>query len=790
MFSDVYKWYKDNIVIKRNKRYLGKNDSEIFLSDVVEDDNERLDNYCIIVNGNCYISLDYVCDYIRKNNITYDQLHKKICVSSDEPKPNIDDIIGYPWVSFFSKLNKKQVEVINEIAKRDNSSELFKILESLYSEIERNGKVDSKKFLLKHFVKITVGRNKSALFDFGKQCNILFGEKFIFGEKQIDEMIINLDILSRAKTTEIDKYINEKINSFSALLVVLQSINLNPKLKKPNSDELCFDKIDLDFIFNWFNKNNCFSDAKIDDFIKFLEHLKNNYKEYYLGIDIYNSIIEKMRNEYKDAIKMIEITRNSNPEDIKNKYELESSIYKLLVYVSKNEKIDKEKNLHNKKEEVINKFYNDIKDYVIKNGFFSKYDIISKFKIDEYWTDIICNLLLKEKIIDGSGKVITSKKISIDKVPQENDEPKNDNISRVEQKLSNFKEELMEYNRQVKRAMSDQLVIEFLTLKFLNNFSTDEKNNQQFVGMLQKSLEKKYSYSLIELIVNLHLNKSLQGILLNSNNKYKPDEILEWLEYAKKYKIDLGKFEPIILDEYFDRMEYYKKDNLEFLYSFLYQMIFGIDKFEYREIIVNHFIEKYNVIENINKIKHGDYNIEHKIKNKDIYKVDQPNDDNDNDKDDDDKHNSGGMTSSINVEVQNSNTDVAQSQIKKIESLEDDDAPIISMIEKKDDTELMIVNREVSKNADEKKKVFKTIVCGIGVISCAELTAVEEKDILSSVVECAKSFGSLISRDPILQEIKLKLGNNNLVPYFSEIALKFKDALQPSTTKIYVASRG
>ena len=114
-----------------------------------------------------------------------------------------------------------------------------------------------------------------------------------------------------------------------------------------------------------------------------------------------------------------------------------------------------------------------------------------------------------------------------------------------------------------------------------------------------------------------------------------------------------------------------------------------------------------------------------------------------------------------------------------------EDGPIIQKIEQDEGTEFEILEHSLPRNTEEKKDVFKTIMCGIGAISCAVLTAIDGKDLLSSVVECSKSFSSLISRNPILNEIKTKLGNNNFVPYFSEIGLKFKDLLQPRQSKVY-----
>ena len=135
MFSNIYRWYYDNIVIVNNEKYLGDYDSFLFLKKVVNDQIEIPNEFVIVKGKKQFISLDFVCDYIRNNNLTYKQLHEMIC---DNSELDIDDIKGYPWVSFFTKLDRKQVEFISTIASKENANEIFKILEDLNRKISNN----------------------------------------------------------------------------------------------------------------------------------------------------------------------------------------------------------------------------------------------------------------------------------------------------------------------------------------------------------------------------------------------------------------------------------------------------------------------------------------------------------------------------------------------------------------------------------------------------------------------------------------------------------------------------
>lgn len=784
MRFDSYKWYMDSIIKKGETKYLGINDSKIFIEKVVRNIKNIPINCCRITGNGSLISLDFVCRYILENNISYEKLREMI---SQQGFPIIK---GYPWVSFFSKLNKKQVDVIVEISNKENHITLFKILEELNTKLNNNEEIDSKSFLLRHFVEIAGGKNQIELFEFGKYCNIIFGDQFIFGEKHINELILNLDIMSRARNTDIADYINEKITSIAALLIVLQSINLNPKLKKANSNELCFAKINVDFIFDWFTDNDYFSDEKIDEFIKFLDHLKEHSKEYYLGMDIYNDIMKRARDAFSVVIDYIVEMGKFDFEKLKTIYAFELSDYKMLVYVLINSGIiDIEHNVIIKKEdtndkqkekEFMNQFFNKIKDYIINKGYFSEREVMEQFKISREWAIVIGRSLLEQKIIDSSFKVIVPKKISIEKSPEENIDVKEDSISSIEKKLSNFMSKLMDYNRKKKKAMSDQLVISFLIEEYLNEFSEEEINNPNFLEMLKKCVPKFNNY-LLEFIIKIHLYENIEKILLNLESIVEPDIILVWLEYVKKYKINLSKIDPSALDDYFGSNDYYKKEKLEEFYSFLYNLKINMDKYEYGDIIYNYFIQKYNVEENFEKIKQGDYNIEHKLNSK------KESENNDDKHDDNDMSNGGGVSNSTDKKVQTDSK--SSSQTKKIEVL-DDEPPVIKMIETSEDKEFKISRRSIPDNPEDKRNVFKTIICGIAGISCAELVGVEEHDILSSAVECAKTFGLLISRNPVLTEIKKILGNNNFIPYFSEIGWKFRETLQPSKNKVYLASRG
>lgn len=784
MRFDSYKWYMDSIIKKGETKYLGINDSKIFIEKVVKDES-TLPYDCFIIKKNDYIiSFDFACNYILKNKISYDELLELFELNKD------DRINGYPWVSFFSKLNLKQVEIIIEISKKDNSRDLFALLEELNSKIENKEQIDAKKFLFKNFKKIALGRKKDEFFDFGRYCNEIFGDKFIFGDKEINESIIYLDIISRARTSNIVEYIYEKVKSPATLLVVLQSINLNPKLKKANSNELCFEKVNEHLVVDWLNKNDYFSDKKVDELLKFLVYLKENQKSFYLGEKIYNSIIDKIEKSFFNEIHYIKSNGRIDYEELKNKYNFTESKYKILSYVLVEKKIiDIEHNVIIKKEdtndkqkekEFMNQFFNKIKDYIINKGYFSEREVMEQFKISREWAIVIGRSLLEQKIIDSSFKVIVPKKISIEKSPEENIDVKEDSISSIEKKLSNFMSKLMDYNRKKKKAMSDQLVISFLIEEYLNEFSEEEINNPNFLEMLKKCVPKFNNY-LLEFIIKIHLYENIEKILLNLESIVEPDIILVWLEYVKKYKINLSKIDPSALDDYFGSNDYYKKEKLEEFYSFLYNLKINMDKYEYGDIIYNYFIQKYNVEENFEKIKQGDYNIEHKLNSK------KESENNDDKHDDNDMSNGGGVSNSTDKKVQTDSK--SSSQTKKIEVL-DDEPPVIKMIETSEDKEFKISRRSIPDNPEDKRNVFKTIICGVAGISCAELVGVEEHDILSSAVECAKTFGLLISRNPVLTEIKKILGNNNFIPYFSEIGWKFRETLQPSKNKVYLASRG
>ena len=422
----------------------------------------------------------------------------------------------------------------------------------------------------------------------------------------------------------------------------------------------------------------------------------------------------------------------------------------------------------------MNQFFNKIKDYIINKGYFSEREVMEQFKISREWAIVIGRSLLEQKIIDSSFKVIVPKKISIEKSPEENIDVKEDSISSIEKKLSNFMSKLMDYNRKKKKAMSDQLVISFLIEEYLNEFSEEEINNPNFLEMLKKCVLK-FSNELLEFIIKIHLYENIEKILLNAKSVIDPDRILDWLEFVKKYKINISKLEPCVLDEYFNKNGYYETEKLEDFYSFLYNLIMNSDKYEYTDILYNYFTQKYNVEENFEKIKNGDYNIEHKLKESE----------NSDDKHDDNINNGGGMGDSTDKKDQVDSTSSDQS--KKIEAL-DDEPPVINMIENNEEMEFSISKRRIPDNREDKRKVFKTIICGIAGISCAKLVGVEEHDILSSAVECAKTFGLLISKNPILNEIKKILGNNNFIPYFSEIGWKIRENLKPKKNKVYLAS--
>ena len=86
MIFNSYKWY------------LGKNDSKIFIEKVVGDKRDIQLDYLKFKGNEILVSLDFVCNYILSNNISYKKIEEMISPQGSTP------IKGYPWVSFFSKL--------------------------------------------------------------------------------------------------------------------------------------------------------------------------------------------------------------------------------------------------------------------------------------------------------------------------------------------------------------------------------------------------------------------------------------------------------------------------------------------------------------------------------------------------------------------------------------------------------------------------------------------------------------------------------------------------------------
>ena len=713
MFSNIYRWYYDNIVIVNNEKYLGDYDSFLFLKKVVNDQIEIPNEFVIVKGKKQFISLDFVCDYIRNNNLTYKQLHEMIC---DNSELDIDDIKGYPWVSFFTKLDRKQVEFISTIASKENANEIFKILEDLNRKISNNEPIEYIKLLLNIFdsemkaaSKKGKGYDVSKTIEFGEQFSILFENDFKLNQRVINEFYFALKVFSIARKGEIDKYIDENINGIAGLLIILKNINLKPN-SKTYDGKACFSKITPEYVYNLIEKNNYLTDKeKIDEFLKFIKELNANQAKYYLGKEIYDHMIKKLDEKYSEFFDVI-----NKEKDFDITYYKDCRDYELLLYLLKN-----------------------------------------KGLIDDNY-NVITNDVSSKKDIDDSDKDEKDSPLTLEKT----DEPvkKTDKLSAQDIK-SKFENAFIKYAKEQGKAMTTTLANEFLVL-FVEKFSDEEISNPEFISLLKTGT--KCDSKLIELVVNIKLFSSLQGILQNTNIKYTPDEILNILRLANEYKVNLVGLDPNVLDSYFEKNGYYEKEKLESLYSFFYQLIFTSDKYEYKDELISYFTDKYNIYDNFRKIQSGEYDIEHKIKNS--------SEDNDKKNDDNDKNNGGGMVSGTDSESQ---TDV------------NEDGPIIQKIEQDEGTEFEILEHSLPRNAEEKKDVFKTIMCGIGAISCAVLTAIDGKDLLSSVVECSKSFSSLISRNPILNEIKTKLGNNNFVPYFSEIGLKFKDLLQPRQSKVY-----
>ena len=712
MFSNIYRWYYDNIVIVNNEKYLGDYDSFLFVKKVVNDQIEIPNEFVIVKGKKQFISLDFVCDYIRNNNLTYKQLHEMIC---DNSELDIDDIKGYPWVSFFAKLDRKQVEFISTIASKENANEIFKILEDLNRKISNNEPIEYIKLLLNIFdseMKVASKKGKgydvSKTIEFGEQFSILFENDFKLNQRVINEFYFALKVFSIARKGEIDKYIDENINGIAGLLIILKNINLKPN-SKTYDGKACFSKITPEYVYNWIEKNDYFKKEKIDEFLKFIKELNANQAKYYLGKEIYDYIIEKLEEVYSEFFDVINKEKDFDLTYYKNCYD-----YELLLYVLKNKGI------------------------IDDNG------------------NVITNDVGSKKDIDDSDKDEKDSPLTLEKT----DEPvkKTDKLSAQDIK-SKFESAFIKYAKEQGKAMTTTLANEFLVL-FVEKFSDEEISNPEFISLLKTGT--KCDSKLIELVVNIKLFSSLQGILQNTNIKYTPDEILNILRLANDYNVNLVGLDPKVLDSYFEKNGYYEKEKLESLYSFFYQLIFKSDKYEYKDELISYFTDKYNIYDNFSKIQSGEYDIEHKIKNS--------SEDNDKKNDDNDKNNGGGMVSGTDSESQ---TDV------------NEDGPIIQKIEQDEGTEFEILEHSLPRKDKKKKDVFKTIMCGIGAISCAVLTAIDGKDLLSSVVECSKSFSSLISRNPILNEIKTKLGNNNFVPYFSEIGLKFKDLLQPRQSKVY-----
>ena len=980
--KDIYKWYKDDIVIFKNKKYLGKNDSLLFFDTFIKDLNEIPEGEFILKNNKFLLSLDFVCDFIR-NNLTYDQLKSKFKTNPE------DDIKGYPWVSFFTKLNEEQVEVILKIAKKENSTDLFKRIENLYERIKNNETIDCLKVLLAfNDSEIAAALKKGKNYDFnesikfGKQCNILFEKDFIFGQREIDEFCFALKIFKEAQKGNITEYIDGNLNSIAAFLVFLRIIKL--KQNSNNNGKSLFSKIDSEYVYNWIKNKKYLEDDKIDEFLKFMNHLKGNEDKYYLGSEIYNYIIEKLKEEYPEIFNtIIEYTSETNEDEKKHssifenklmsvvdtiddyyinkrvfsfarkgelvdylnssyspkwllkvlqiinlkpnlktkdgkscyegitpklifdlidkhsgnfyrseageileqlyadpdKYYLGKEIYygvlenfvksyfkdewfeyikeiieedgelfksienkdnfnyyfnasnfyfhilkykgiiddnwiirtsddaskiyisikedlmeKIKEYVASkgNFSIDEIKNefkisdylcniirnillrekyidegnkvyssltldkddkpvKKDKDDDFIQRLLDKIKNYVVAQGYFSASEIMEKFNIDKDWCDIFCNRLKDEKVIDINNRSLISPSRTLDKKVEP--AKKNDNMS-SQDIVARFTSEFMTYASDIGVSKSEEFANKCM-IEFIHKLSKEELSNPELISLLKT--KTKCDPKLIELVVNIELFGSLNGMLQNTNIKYIPDDILDFLKLIEEYKFDLPRLDPTLLDNYFEKNGYYDNDDKEkikYLYSFFYNLIYKLDKYQFKNELISYFTNKYNIYENFDKIKSRNYNIEHKLNNQSL-------DNNSEDNNDDDyKNNSGGGTSST------------------------DDEPFIQKIEIDEGTEFEILEHSLPRNEEEKKDVFKTIMCGIGCISCVVLTAIEEKDLLSSVVECSKSFNSLISKNPILSEIKLKLGNNNLVPYFSEIVLGFKDLLQPK--KVYV----
>lgn len=898
--SNGEKWYINNMVIKNGMKYLGKKDTEIFITSVMQKINNSsfIPPSSFIFNSGCFLSFDFVCQYILDNKITYKQLHDMIFENNGNFM--INDIEGYPWVSFFSKLDKNQVKVILEIAKSENANVLFEVLEEINVLINNGETINSVIFLLNddNYEKYFNGYSDSSLVDFGKKCHEIFGDEFIFGDYQKNEIYFSMNIKKQAKKTDIGSYINENIKSTRALLIALQAINLSPNMKKDNSDELCFSKIDVEFIDEWLDNNNYYSDEKIDELLTFIDVLKDNPQNYYLGNAFYNYYISKLEEDYSEQIEYIEKNGSDalNFEDalkyIKEKlsyYQYKELVYCLLNAKGLITKIIQDKKL--KKEEYFKKLYSNIVEYVKDVGFFDVRDIMYKFNInDENMVLSIRNTLMDNKIIDISHKVIKpEKELTLEKNDDEDEEITiDDTIYNLEDVPNQLNERFNKY-RGIK-AFSNQIIIEFLIKEFLPKVDNSLKENPIFISKIQEVFTR-IDINLIEFIVNLNLYGTFSDII--SSKKYDDEIISKWIEYAKEYNIDLGNFdieqiryntdektndedeeiiiatddtiydlddvpnqlnkrfnkykgtkvfskkdileflineflpnvenslkenpdivskihevfngldikfiefvvnlslygsfkgvisskeydimiilellkyskeydldlknfEPSDIDDYLLKIGYYEPDNLASLYEFFGYIMFNTSDYKYGDILKQYFIENSNVKENFEKLNNEIYDIEHIRYNNSVKKND----------DDDDSRRNGGGTFSNGDESSN---------IK----LESNDVPFVQKIETdKDMDEFVIEEKYVPKTKDKKNVVFESIICGISVISCAVMTSIDFKDILSSSVDCAKSLSTLISKIPTLQDIKLKLGDNNFVQYFIETSLYFKNLTQ------------
>ena len=276
-----------------------------------------------------------------------------------------------------------------------------------------------------------------------------------------------------------------------------------------------------------------------------------------------------------------------------------------------------------------------------------------------------------------------------------------------------------------------------------------------------------------------------------------PTRILDILRVWKTYNLNATNVEPkeicIAIDLFFRNNEYYSKENLEELYNFFINIMHNKLKYKFGEQIAQYFKDTSNVVENIVEISLGANisDIEHKIyvsqenefaepknvssdeiiENEDELENASLEENEEEDKIDIDDENKGGPTGGNIVSDGEEFESTSESSFEFEGANDVDEAPLIVKENHRQEPEIFHVeSHAMPVEENGKKRAFCTMICGVSVISCAVLTAIHGQNVMSVAVSCAKSFGALISKSTLLEEIKNKLGNN-LLPYFVQVGM-------------------